>query len=166
MVLNKKSCPVPFEQQPLEEYNSLILSSFFSLPAKQDTLYLGFLVFCLSTFNILICLLFFSIDIIKYNDFQSIIEISLTIDIVFLLYIVQLYFSWAYVSKRLLSSTVFYEESGWYDGQIWVKTADVLMHDRLIAMNVSIPLMKKIKLSIFLFGFKSLAELVIRSCIF
>ncbi len=36
------------------------------------------------------------------------------------------------VCYRLLSATVEYEETGWYDGQVWVKTPQMLMRDRLL----------------------------------
>lgn len=32
---------------------------------------------------------------------------------------------WSYVGDRLLSAVVPYEESGWYDGQMWVKPPEV-----------------------------------------
>ncbi|GKU98866.1 hypothetical protein SLEP1_g11804 [Rubroshorea leprosula] len=39
---------------------------------------------------------------------------------------------WSYVGDRLLSAVVPYEESGWYDGQMWVKPPEVLARDRLL----------------------------------
>ncbi len=41
----------------------------------------------------------------------------------------------------------FYEESGWYDGQIWIKTPEMLTKDRLIGTYYVIPLLKRIKLT-------------------
>nr|QUE28317.1 Ycf36 [Pseudoerythrocladia kornmannii] len=164
-MFNKKSCPVPSDQQPLEEYNSLIVSKFFSLPAKKIVFYFGFLLAILIISILLFSLLFFSTDASSHYNVQSILELFIIADIPVCFCILRLYFSWAYVSKRLLSATVFYEESGWYDGQIWVKTTDVLIHDRLIAMNISIPLIKKIKFSILIFGFKFLLEMILRLCL-
>jgi hypothetical protein len=34
--------------------------------------------------------------------------------------------NWAYVRDRLLSATVEYEETGWYDGQVYVKDPEML----------------------------------------
>ena len=31
-----------------------------------------------------------------------------------------------------MEATVPYEESGWYDGQVWIKPPEVLLQDRLI----------------------------------
>ena len=40
---------------------------------------------------------------------------------------------WTYVMKRLLAETVDYEESGWYDGQIWEKPLSWRERDLLVA---------------------------------
>ena len=39
---------------------------------------------------------------------------------------------WSYVGARLLSAAVPYEETGWYDGQTFVKPPEVLARDRLL----------------------------------
>lgn len=160
MVLPRKSCPVPLEQQPLEEYNSLILSDFFSLPAKKFKSYFLFL-FLFSIFSILLMnLLWLPSSFFLLSDLVSSLKTFIVADSIVLLLTVRLYFSWSYVSKRLLSATIFYEESGWYDGQIWVKTSDMLIQDRLIAMNISIPLINRVKVSIFVFLTKMFAEII------
>nr|QUE29546.1 Ycf36 [Erythrotrichia foliiformis] len=166
MVLSKKSCPVPLEQQPLEEYASLIMSKFFSLPAKEIKSYF-LLLFSLSISLILLGnLLFFPDTFLFYLDLKSFFTLLIISDIILIFIIMRLYFSWSYVSKRLLSAIVFYEESGWYDGQIWVKTTDVLMQDRLIAMNISVPLINRVKSSMFVFFSKIVVEIAILSHLF
>lgn len=35
---------------------------------------------------------------------------------------------WSYVGDRLLSAVIPYEETGWYDGQMWVKPPEVSAH--------------------------------------
>lgn len=69
-----------------------------------------------------------------------------------------MYLGWAYVGNRLLSATVEYEETGWYDGQIWVKTAEVLARDRLLGSFTVKPVLNRLKntlvtlaLSLFMF---------------
>jgi hypothetical protein len=39
---------------------------------------------------------------------------------------------WSYIGGRLLSASVPYEETGWYDGQTFVKPPEVLARDRLL----------------------------------
>jgi hypothetical protein len=44
---------------------------------------------------------------------------------------------WSYVGDRLLSAVVPYEETGWYDGQMWVKPPEVNKHDSLATKIVN-----------------------------
>lgn len=46
--------------------------------------------------------------------------------------VLRIYLGWAYVGGRLLSAAVEYEETGWYDGQLFVKPPEVLARDRLL----------------------------------
>lgn len=59
-----------------------------------------------------------------------------------------MYLGWAYVGNRLLSATVEYEETGWYDGQIWVKTAEVLARDRLLGSFSVKPVLSRLKITL------------------
>jgi len=45
------------------------------------------------------------------------------------LVVLRIYLGWSYVGDRLLSAVVPYEETGWYDGQMWVKPPEVNEHD-------------------------------------
>ncbi|MEO1623488.1 MAG: CGLD27 family protein, partial [Cyanobacteria bacterium J06632_3] len=76
--------------------------------------------------------------------------ISLSIGISSLLVILVLlrtYLGWSYISKRLLSATIVYEESGWYDGEIWIKTPLELVQDRLVAQYTIKPILRRIQYS-------------------
>lgn len=64
-----------------------------------------------------------------------------------ILLLVRLYLGWYYVSDRLTSATVFYEESGWYDGQTWIKPEEVLNRDRLIATYEIKPILRRLQLT-------------------
>lgn len=48
----------------------------------------------------------------------------------------------------MLSATVEYEETGWYDGQIWVKTAEVLARDRLLGSFSVKPVLSRLKITL------------------
>lgn len=52
---------------------------------------------------------------------------------------------WQHVGDRLISATVEYEETGWYDGQTWVKTPQVLMRDRLMSNYTVKPALARLK---------------------
>ena len=49
------------------------------------------------------------------------------------LFSVRLYLGWNHIFKRLTSEKVEYEESGWYDGQIWIKPVNLKEKESLIA---------------------------------
>ena len=48
------------------------------------------------------------------------------------LLVIRIFLGWSYVSDRLLSATYPYEETGWYDGQVFVKPPEILARDRLL----------------------------------
>jgi hypothetical protein len=50
-----------------------------------------------------------------------------------LLVLARIYSAWGYVGRRLFSEKIVYEESGWYDGQVWEKIPEMLAQDRLVA---------------------------------
>lgn len=59
--------------------------------------------------------------------------------------VLRLYLGWSYVGNRLLSAVVPYEETGWYDGQLWVKPPEVLARDRLLGAYQVKPVMNRLK---------------------
>lgn len=61
--------------------------------------------------------------------------------------LLRLYLGWSYIRDRLLNETVFYEESGWYDGQYWPKPPEVLTRDRLIVSYEIQPILRRLQRS-------------------
>jgi hypothetical protein len=59
-----------------------------------------------------------------------------------------LYLGWRYVRDRLWSPTIFYEESGWYDGQAWTKTPELLARDRLVVNYQLRPILTRLSRSL------------------
>jgi hypothetical protein len=45
-----------------------------------------------------------------------------------------------------MNASVNYEESGWYDGQTWIKTNEILIQDRLVGSYEVLPVLKRLKL--------------------
>nr|QCI04437.1 hypothetical protein [Antithamnion hubbsii] len=151
MCISKKKCPVPFDQQPLNEYFALKESKLFSWSICDKKTYL-LNIFYLST--VLFALsypLVFSIILKKQCFIQYLVIDSLFVNVMLILVFLRLYLGWSYVTKRLLSATIFYEESGWYDGQIWIKTAESLIQDRLIGLYELVPFLQRIKYTGFFF---------------
>jgi hypothetical protein len=46
-----------------------------------------------------------------------------------------------------MSPVIFYEESGWYDGQTWIKPDEVVTRDRLIVSYSIQPILKRLRIS-------------------
>ena len=145
MSISKKECPVPFDQQPLNEYLSLKESRFFAWSTEESQKYFLTIFYLLIVLFILCYPFAYSIISMKKFFFKSIILDILLVNFMILLMFLRVYLGWSYVIKRLLSATVFYEESGWYDGQIWVKTANILIQDRLIGLYEVMPFIQRIK---------------------
>lgn len=148
MSISKKICPVPFDQQPLNEYFALKSSWFFSW----STLALDKYIIKLLTIFMLIyitCIPLLSyIGSKTYSIWELLILNILIVNTIFLLVFIRLYLGWSYVIKRLISATIFYEESGWYDGQLWVKSPEFLIKDRLIGFYEVTPFLLRAKYGI------------------
>ena len=61
-----------------------------------------------------------------------------------LLISIRLYLGWNHVFKRLNSEKVEYEESGWYDGQVWIKPLVLKEKESLIASIEVKPILKNL----------------------
>nr|YP_009237779.1 photosystem I assembly protein Ycf36 [Gracilariopsis lemaneiformis]YP_009294615.1 hypothetical protein Gch_016 [Gracilariopsis chorda]AJO68456.1 hypothetical protein [Gracilariopsis lemaneiformis]AML79949.1 photosystem I assembly protein Ycf36 [Gracilariopsis lemaneiformis]AOM66875.1 hypothetical protein Gch_016 [Gracilariopsis chorda]UAD88864.1 hypothetical protein [Gracilariopsis chorda] len=148
MCISKKICPVPFDQQPLNEYFSLRSSWFFSWSTLTLNKYL------IKIFNIFVFLFIVLIPLAlfivsnKISLYKLLFLNVFIVTLIFLLIFIRLYLGWSYIAKRLVSATVFYEESGWYDGQLWVKSSEILIKDRLIVFYEVIPFLRRVKYSI------------------
>uniref|UniRef100_A0A7C9EE62 Uncharacterized protein n=1 Tax=Opuntia streptacantha TaxID=393608 RepID=A0A7C9EE62_OPUST len=137
---------VPFEQRPVNEYSSLkdsILYSWAELSPGSFFLRLGGL--WLATFTVLGV----PIAAASFNPAKEPLRFVLaagtgTLFLVALI-VLRIYLGWSYVGDRLLSAVIPYEESGWYDGQMWAKPPEVLARDRLLGSYKVKPVIKMLK---------------------
>ncbi|KAJ8765777.1 hypothetical protein K2173_014899 [Erythroxylum novogranatense] len=137
---------VPFEQRPVNEYSSLkdgLLYSWGELAPGPLYLRLGGL--WLVAFTVL----GLPIAAASFNPSREPLRFVLsagtgTLFLVSLI-ILRIYLGWSYVGDRLLSAVIPYEESGWYDGQMWVKPPEVLARDRLLGSYKVKPVIKMLK---------------------
>ena len=131
--MNETTCPVPKEQQPTNEFIELSKSKIFSWPKSNKLFLFVLLKLWLATFIVFILIssgsAYFKTSILKYIFLSLFSSLSLP----FLLSI-RLYLGWNHIFKRLISEKVEYEESGWYDGQIWIKPINLKEKESLIAM--------------------------------
>ena len=141
--MNEFNCPVPKEQQPTNEFIELSKSKIYSWPKTQKSLILVLIKFWMGAFFIFLIIstgsIYFKTSILKYIllSFFSSLAIPLLIS-------VRLYLGWNHVFKRLNSEKVEYEESGWYDGQVWVKPLVLKEKESLIASIEVKPILKNL----------------------
>lgn len=138
-------CPVPVEQQPINEYQDVRESWFYSWGGRNLAGYLKPLA-------ILWLLSWIFAGPIAATSFAParyplLFSLSATMGAFSLpiLALAQLYIGWCHVAGRLRQSAVPYEESGWYDGQVWVKPEEVVSRDRLIVDYQVKPILRRIQ---------------------
>ncbi|NJL82125.1 MAG: CGLD27 family protein [Chloroflexaceae bacterium] len=145
-------CPVPEEQQPLNEYQQLQSSWFFSWATLATGPYWRKLTW-VWTWGWLVA---GPISAASFSPakapFLFFASSSVGAGLLSLLSLARLYLGWSYVASRLRDETVFYEESGWYDGQTWAKPPAVLLRDRLVATHQIDPLLQRLRRSALILG--------------
>ena len=107
-------------------------SRIFSWPKTKKSLILILIKFWLVAFILFLIIssgsVYFKTSLLKYIllSFFSSLSIPLLISI-------RLYLGWNHIFKRLTSEKIEYEESGWYDGQVWEKPLVLREKEILIA---------------------------------
>ena len=141
--MNESKCPVPKEQQPTNEFIELSRSTIFSWPKTKKSLIIVLIKFWIGAFGLFLIIssgsIYFKTSILRYIllSFFSSLSIPLLISI-------RLYLGWNHVFKRLTSEKVEYEESGWYDCQIWIKPVVLKEKESLIATIEVKPILKNL----------------------
>jgi Conserved in the green lineage and diatoms 27 len=141
-------CPVPKEQQPINEYQELQNSWFFGWAKLEPFKYVIKLIW-VGIWSLLVTapLAEASFPAAKYPIQFSIWAIGGSL-VFIALAAIRLYLGWIYIKNRLDREAIFYEESGWYDGQTWQKTPEILARDRLLASYQVQPILNRIKLTL------------------
>ena len=142
-LMNDSKCPVPKEQQPTNEFIELSKSIIFSWPKTKKSLILALLKFWLGSFVLFLVIssgsIYFKTSTLKYILLSLFTSLSIP-----LLISIRLYLGWNHVFKRLTSERVEYEESGWYDGQVWIKPLVLKEKESLIASIEVKPILKNL----------------------
>ena len=141
--MNESKCPVPKEQQPTNEFIELSKSKIFSWPKTKKSLILVLIKFWISAFVLFLIIssgsVYFKTYLLKYILLSFFTSLSIP-----LLISIKLYLGWNHVFKRLTSERIEYEESGWYDGQVWVKPLILKEKESLIASIEVKPILKNL----------------------
>ena len=143
-------CPVPSEQQPVNEYEVLTASwlcgwatlNWFAYTRKLGwVLFIGWLMMspiAAASFSPVKKPVFFALS----SGLGAMLLVALVLSRILL--------GWYYIRDRLQAEKVVYEESGWYDGQIWEKPPESLARDRLIVTYQINPILQRLKQTAFL----------------
>ncbi|CAN0902797.1 Protein CONSERVED IN THE GREEN LINEAGE AND DIATOMS 27, chloroplastic [Linum grandiflorum] len=144
---DQTGCPVPMDQQPINEYKSLSTSLPFSWASGDIVQYCSRLFVTGASFALFVGLpvAWFGSVGPQYDPLRPLAAAVSSGILVVSLAVLRMYLGWAYVGNRLLSATVEYEETGWYDGQIWVKTPEILTRDRLLGSITVKPVLSRLK---------------------
>ena len=142
--MNVSKCPVPKEQQPTNEFLELSNSKVFALAKTNKKFSLILISIWFATFLIFLVIssgsTFFNTYLLKFIFLSFFGSLSLP-----LLITIRLLLGWSHIYKRLTSEIIEYEESGWYDGQIWVKPLELKEKESLIASIEVKPILKNLK---------------------
>ena len=143
-------CPVPPDQRPLNEFNSIRNSWIISWPFLERNIFYRKLILSWFFITPISFTISYGSDYLK-NNILELAFVSLTASIVLpILLLTRQWLSWIYIYKRLNSETIEYEESGWYDGQIWEKPIEWRAKDLLIAQHQIKPILNHLEMIILL----------------
>ena len=141
--MNNSKCPVPKEQQPTNEFLELSNSRVFALAKSNEKFSIILISTWLVTFLIFLVISsgssYFHTYLLKYIFLSFFGSLSVP-----LLITIRLFLGWTHIYKRLTSEIIEYEESGWYDGQIWNKPIELKEKESLIASIEVKPILKNL----------------------
>jgi hypothetical protein len=145
-------CPIPEDQKPINEYIGLKenpLTNWTTLSKKQ---------YESKIFSLFFGSLFF-FSVLNFSEFEFVenwfVETLLWSTLFFVSFCFLLIFRWSQVLTRFNDSRLFYEESSWYDGQMWEKPLMIIKNDRLIATQKIIPILNRLKRTTYFFSYIS-----------
>jgi len=131
-------CPIPDNQKPINEYIELKENFSSNWTTYSNKYYFNTLTFLFSFFFLTIA--FFQIftnnnninklTVFIFSNFliSTILETLILLSIILLLN----FLIWSQIQYKFFKSFVFYEESSWFDSQIWQKPYFLIKNDQLI----------------------------------
>lgn len=148
--------PVPTEQQPLNEYEQLKDSCFFRWGTLSTFGYVRKLAW-LWLWGWLVSgpIAAASFPPQKYSLQFALAGAGGSLFLLALV-ILRIYLGWSYVRDRLSKEIIFYEESGWYDGQNWQKPPEVINRDRLVVSYQINPILQRLRRTLALLALATL----------
>jgi hypothetical protein len=141
-------CPVPKDQRPLNEYNELKNSFGFRWTIETPQIFFKTLILLLTYIVFVVTFFISNMHDWKSNIFELLLWIISSSFTILTILLLRFYLAWEYIYNRLMNASVTYEESGWYDGQTWIKTNEILIQDRLIGSYEVLPILHRLKLTL------------------
>mmetsp|Transcript_25675 Transcript_25675/g.35736 ORF Transcript_25675/g.35736 Transcript_25675/m.35736 type:complete len:315 (-) Transcript_25675:68-1012(-) len=143
---------VPTDQQPTKELENAkkngLLFNWPSLPLPQYLTRVGGLYLIMAGLSFP-----FSLSGFDGHDLKAELITSNMVALgVLELVLLRLFVSWDYIGQRLLSDRVEYEQTGWYDGDVWEKPSQVVARDRLLHSSEVQPALARIQSSLLTFA--------------
>ena len=138
-------CPVPREQQPIYEYEQLKESWLFDWGTLAIAQYIRKVVWVGFWSLVFVAPLSMSIFSPAKAPIELILSCLIGVSLLIGLFLSRIYLGWQYVKDRLKSDRIFYEESGWYDGQTWLKPTAMIDRDRLVVSYEIEPILTRLQ---------------------
>ena len=140
---------VPEEQRPSNEYLDLIRQPLFGW-ASQESGNSGLAIRLAATYVAFYALVCYPIAGATYTLdgylVQKLAAANVGAVTVLLVLMIRLYSGWGYVGSRLQSKVIEYEETGWYDGDIELKTEAEKARDMFLYRSDVMPVENRLKL--------------------
>ncbi len=144
-IAETQACPVPPNQRPLEQYRELQQSWFFTWPHAS---FKGLAVPLLRSWLIVLPLTMLvasgSVPL-RHNLPRLVVAGAVAGLVVPLLMLLRQWLGWTNLQKRLMATAVDYEESGWYDFQVWEKPLAWREQDLLVATHEVKPVLERLQ---------------------
>ena len=138
-------CPVPPEQLPINQYQDMRESWFYSWGSRDFWPYVKPLVIIWGMSWVIAG----PVAAASFAPSKYLVPFILWASagalVLPILTLAQLYVGWSHVGQRLKKQEVPYEESGWYDGQVWLKPEEILNRDRLIMTYEVQPILQRVR---------------------
>jgi len=126
---------VPEGQRPVNEYLDLLRAPLFGW-ASEEVGTGGFLARISTVYAVVFAAVCYPISGATFTqdgfEIQKLASSNLGAMTLIVFLLVRLYSGWGYVGSRLKSKVIEYEETGWYDGDIELKTEPERKRDRLL----------------------------------
>jgi hypothetical protein len=139
------ACPVPPAQRPLQQYEELRDSWFFAWPSRDNRGLAKALLACWLLALPPSLLVASGSWVLRYRPLELVLAAAVAAMLLPALLLVRQWLGWRSIHRRLVSERVEYEESGWYDGQVWEKPLSWRQQDLLVAQHQVRPVLSRLE---------------------